>query len=91
MFDSSVKFSKDRINVLQTIFFDGKLRIDTLKMVEIIGTESAVPNDTLLTAYRVYNKKFSGINIEVTEYRETYGTAIATGLMEYQFDNLKET
>ncbi len=90
--DSNLKFSIKRIDELPCDYIDGKLQIENLKMIRIAGPLTPTfPKDTLLTPLKKYSKRCDGVNVNVTEYNETYGSAIGTGLMEYGFENFKET
>jgi hypothetical protein len=90
--DSNISFSRNEINILPCDYFDGKPQINNLKMIDIrSGPQPSTEKDTLLTPLKKYSKKFNGIEVEVSQYKQTYGSPINTGLMEYEFDGFKET
>jgi hypothetical protein len=89
--DSNATFSRSRIEELPCFYFSTKPKIGNLKMLDISNRESS-EGDTLLIPTRQYSRIFNGIEVEVTEYNNTYGSAtMSTGLMEYEFDNFQET
>jgi len=90
--DSNLTFSKNKIDMLPGDYFEGKPAINNLKMIDITVKGQITEKGTLLTPLKKYSKEFSGLKVNVTEYQETIGRAsFNTGLMEYNFKNLKET
>jgi hypothetical protein len=90
--DSSIRFARDKIERLPGYYFAAKPRPDVLKMISmgyITGLETE--RDTLLTPDRQYSKRVNGVQVDVKEYKPTYGTSLLTGFMAYQFDSFKET
>jgi hypothetical protein len=91
--DSTVSFSREAIKELPCTYFSAKPTNSVIKMIDInYGQEPRTEKDTLLTPTNHYNKKVDNIQIDVTEYNSTYGSATSsTSLMEYEFDGIKET
>lgn len=91
--DSNYRFSKDKIALLPCEYFRAKPTDGRLKMIDIIsGPSLSTPKDTSLVPAKKYHFKLNGFDIDVAEYKETYGSAIGdTGLKEYRFENFKET
>jgi len=90
--DSSIRFARDKIERLPGYFFAAKPKPDFLKMINLeVPNGMATARDTLLTPDNQYSKRVNGIQIDVNEYKETYGTSFVTGLMSYKFDGFKET
>lgn len=92
LLDSTASFSKERIKELPCTYFSARPTSSNFQMICInYGQSPRTEKDTLLTPSKSYTKKIDNIQIEVTEYNDTYGSATSTGLMEYKFDSLKET
>jgi hypothetical protein len=91
--DSTVSFSKDRMKELPCTYFSTRPTSSNFKMIEInYGQNPRTEKDTLLTPSKSYTEKIDNIQIDVTEYNDTYGSATTSiGLMEYEFDSFKET
>jgi hypothetical protein len=91
--DSTVPFSKDRMKELPCRYFKAAPRSSVFEMIDInYGQGLRTERDTLLTRKNQYSKKVGSLQINVTEYNDTYGSATSsTGLMEYGFDGMKET
>ena len=91
--DSTLSFSKDKIKELTCTYFSARPTSSIFKMIDInYGQNPRTEKDTLLTPSKTYSKKIDNVQIDVTEYNDTYGSATtSTGLMEYEFDGLKET
>ncbi|WP_426670445.1 hypothetical protein ACPPVU_04195 [Mucilaginibacter sp. McL0603] len=91
--DSNDVFSRNNIKPLPCYYFENKPTGKQLKMIDITdGPNPSTAKDTLLVPEKKYSITNSGFIINVTEYKQTYGSAISTtGLMEYSFDGFKET
>lgn len=91
--DSNETFTKSKIDRLPCSYFITKPSIDNLKMLNIdFGKIPRTEKDTLLTPKGQYIKNFNGVQFNITEFNNTYGSAtMNTGLMRYEFDSLKET
>ena len=91
--DSTVPFSKYRMKELPCTYFTAAPKSSGFEMIDInYGQNPRTERDTLLTPMNRYTKKVDNIRIDVTEYNNTYGSATSsTGLMEYEFDSIKET
>ena len=91
--DSSISFSKNRIKELPCTYFSARPTSSNFKMIDInYGQNPTTDKDTLLRPRKSYSKKIENVQIDVTEYNDTYGSATtSTGLMEYEFDRFKET
>lgn len=91
--DSAISFSKDRVKELPCRYFSARPTNSNFKMIDInYGQNPRTEKDTLLTPQKKYSKKIDNVQVDVTEYNDTYGSATtSTGLMEYEFDRLKET
>jgi uncharacterized lipoprotein YehR (DUF1307 family) len=91
--DASKEFKVNNRIDLPGSYFNGKPRANNLKLIEIISSQTPTSEkDTILSPLRHYFKLIDGINAEVTEYNDTYGSnTMNTGLMRYEFDTLKET
>lgn len=91
--DSTISFSKDRIKELPCTYFSERPTNSIFKMIDInYGQTPRTEKDTLLTPVKSYSTKVGNVQVSVTEYNDTYGSATtSTGLMEYEFDRLKET
>jgi hypothetical protein len=91
--DSSVSFTKDRTKELPCTYFATTPTSSDLKMIDInYGQDPRTEGDTLLTPTKKYSKKIDNLQIDVTEYNDTYGSATSTaGLMEYNFEGMNET
>ena len=91
--DSAISFSKDRIKELPRTYFSEQPTNSNFTMIDInYGQNPRTEKDTLLIPKKNYSKKIDNVQINVTEYNDTYGSATtSTGLMEYEFDRLKET
>ena len=90
--DDSKTFDISDLNELPGSYFDGKPKFDHIKLIDVdmLGNPTT-SNDTLLTPKKHYFKKIDDLNIEVTEYKDTYGRTTETGLMRYEFQTLVET
>lgn len=91
--DSNISFSKDRINKLPCTYFGTRPTNSILKMIDInYGQTPRTEKDTLLIPVKSYSNNVANLEVDVTEYNDTYGSATtSTGLMEYEFDRFKET
>jgi hypothetical protein len=91
--DSTVAFARSRIERLPSAYFAAKPVAGNLQLVDIdFGQFPRTPKDTLLTPRRRYDQQFNSVPFHVTEYQDTYGSATQdTGLMEYEFGQMKET
>lgn len=91
--DSNEVFSKDKILPLPSYYFENKPTSKQLKMIDITdGPNPSTAADTFLAPAKKYRINNNGFNIDVTEYKQTYGSATSsTGLMEYSFELFKET
>lgn len=91
--DSTIAFSRDKIDRLPSTYFAAKPTMSSLQLVDIdFGQVPRTPKDTLLTPYRQYIKKYNGVPFHIVEFHDTYGSATEdTGLMEYEFGGLLET
>jgi len=91
--DSAVPFSKDKIKELPCTYFAAVPTHSAFEMIDInYGQNPRTERDTLLTPTNRYSKKVGTLQINVTEYKDTYGTATSsTGLMEYEFERMNET
>ncbi len=91
--DSNILFSKSIIKELPCTYFADIPRASNFKMIDLhFGLQPRTQKDTLLTAFNHYAKDINSIKIEVEEYNDTYGSATgSTGLMEFEFDGIKET
>jgi hypothetical protein len=90
--DSSTVFSSDEIAKLPSSYFVGKPVAGHLHMLVLdYGQGQESPKDTLLTPVREYTKKYNEVEVAVTEYKNTYGSAtMDTGLMQYRFESFQE-
>lgn len=89
--DSSKIFSRGKIRALPSPYFKSKPTGDRIELIDIehIFTSEA---DTALTPKRIYKLYMDKVELEITEYNNTYGSAsINTGLMQYEFDDFDET
>lgn len=91
--DSTILFSKDKLKELPCTYFAEVPTGSGFKMIDInYGQNPRTKNDTLLTPIKQYSKKIDDILVNVIAYNDTYGSATSsTGLMEYEFDVMKET
>ncbi len=90
--DSNETFKKSKIDRLPYNYFITKPTVGNLKLLGIdYGQNLRTEKDTLLTPTEQYTKKFNGVQFDIIKYNDTYGSAPNTGLMIYEFDNLKET
>ena len=91
--DSIEPFSKNRINKLPCTYFLAKPTRSEIRMIDIdYGQSPRSAADTLLTPTRTYSKIIEGMSVEVTQYKDTYGSATtSTGFMEYEFDRFEES
>ncbi|MCF1717027.1 hypothetical protein L0U88_20460 [Flavihumibacter sp. RY-1] len=91
--DSTVSFSKDKMNELPCTYFAAVPTNTVFEMIDInYGQNPRTEKDTLLTPTNHYSKKVGNLQINVSEYKDTYGSATSsTGLMEYEFDIMRET
>ena len=91
--DSSVSFTKDRMKELPCTYFANMPTSSNFKMIDInYGQKPRAESDTLLTPTKQYSKKIDNVQIDVTEYNDTYGSATSsTGLIEYEFEGMNET
>jgi len=91
--DSSVSFTKDRTKELPCTYFANTPTSSNFKMIDInYGQNPRAESDTLLTPTKQYSKNIGNVQIDVTEYNDTYGSATSsTGLMEYEFEGMNET
>jgi hypothetical protein len=91
--DSSVSFTKARMKELPSIYFATIPTSSYFKMIDInYGQNPRNKSDTLLMPTKQYSKMIDNIQIDVTEYNDTYGSATSsTGLMEYEFEGMTET
>jgi hypothetical protein len=91
--DSTISFSRDRIKELPCTYFSTLPTSSKFKMIDVNhGQSPRTEKDTLLTPNKIYSKKIDNVQIDVTEYNDTYGSATtSTGLMEYEFDRFRET
>jgi hypothetical protein len=90
--DSTVSFSKDKMKELPGTYFAAAPKRSVFEMIEInYGQNPRTERDTLLAPTNRHSKRFGNLQINVTEYNDTYGSATSTGLMEYEFDSIKET
>jgi hypothetical protein len=91
--DSTLSFSRSRIDKLPCAYFTTKPTISELKLLHInMGQTPRMPKDTLMVPSKHYSQRFNGVRFDITEYSDTYGSAtMDTGLMEYGFSRLKET
>lgn len=91
--DSTLSFSRSRIDRLPCAYFATKPTSRELKLLDVnMGQTPSTPKDTLLVPSKQYTQRFNGVRFDITEYNDTYGSAtIDTGLMEYEFSHLKET
>jgi hypothetical protein len=90
--DSSTVFSRDEIDKLPSSYFVGKPVAGHLHMLVLdYGQGQESPKDTLLTPVREYTKKYNEVEVAVTEYKHTYGSATRdTGLKQYRFEGFQE-
>jgi len=56
-----------------------------------LNSDIAFPADTLMTPVDQETTTVNGVQINLAEYKETYGSARLTELMEYKFDSCSET
>jgi hypothetical protein len=91
--DSTVSFANDKMKKLPCTYFAAVPNDSVIEMIDInYGQNPRTERDTLLTPIKRYSKKVGNLQINVTEYNDTYGSATSsTGLMEYKFDSMKET
>ncbi|TVT43579.1 hypothetical protein FNT36_05705 [Hymenobacter setariae] len=91
--DSSAVFSRDKIDKLPSSYFVGKPVAERFHLLLLnYGQGRESPKDTSLTPVREYTKKYNGVEVAVTEYKHTYGSAtLDTGLKQYRFERFQET
>ena len=91
--DSTVLFSKGKMKELPCTYFAAVPTHSVFEMIDInYGQNPRIEKDTLITPTNLYSNKVGDIQINVTEYNDTYGSATSsTGLMEYEYDSMKET
>lgn len=89
--DSTENFTLDKIVDFPTEYFKGKPTGNHLELIKLNYIKTT-EKDTLLTPVKNYKTKIKDTQLTVNEYNQTYGSAtMSTGLMEYEFDNFKET
>lgn len=91
--DSTISFTNDKTKELPCTYFLTRPTSSGFKMIDInYGQNPRTKKDTLMTPSKIYSKKINKVQIDVTEYDDTYGSAAtSTGLMEYEFDRFMET
>ncbi len=91
--DSTEEFDMSKIISLPGSHFAEVPNKDYIKLIQVNNSENpTTPNDTILTPSRHYFKNIKGIKFEVIEYNSTYGSSpMNTGMMEYEFETIKET
>lgn len=93
--DSTEKFpttvhTRKGIDELPCCFIQGRLGAENMTMLGIVYGQAA-EGDTLLSPISHTQEMHSGVKVDLTRYKETYGTAINIGLQEYKFESLVET
>jgi hypothetical protein len=89
-FPSAVNTRGDLDELPYYSLFDGKITGEKIKMLGIEAQGSA-EGDTLLSPLSHEQRKYSGVMVDATRYKETYGSAIDVSLQEYQFGSFVET
>ncbi len=91
--DSTVLFSTNKMKKLPCTYFAAAPTHSVFEMIDInYGQKPRSETDTLLTPTNRYSKMFNNLQVNITEYNDTYGSATSsTGSMEYVFDSMKET
>ena len=91
--DSTVSFSKGKMKELPCTYFAAVPTNSVFEMFEInYGQNPRTERDTLIIPTNHYSKSAGTLQIIITEYNDTYGSATSsTGLMEYDYDSTKET
>ena len=91
--DSTVSFSKDKMMELPCTYFAASPTDSVFEMIDInYGQNPRTESDTMLTPIKRYSKNVKSLQINVTAYNDTYGSATSsTGLMEYEIDSMKES
>lgn len=91
--DSAEEFNMSTIAALPGSYFSETPTKDLIKIITVRNGENlTTPKDTVLNPSNHYSKNIKGIKFDVTEYNDTYGSSpMNTGLMEYEFETIKET
>lgn len=91
--DSTEEFKISKIQELPSTYFDGIPTSEKIKLINLVfsGENSTKEKDTLLNPIKHYSRKFEGLNLEITEYNETYGSAPEIGLKEFNFEKFIES
>lgn len=88
--DSSIAFSRGKITPFPADYFSARPTANHLEMVKVNSTTSS-PADTLMTPIDYQSNTINGIHVDLTDYRESYGSTPLASLSEYQFDSCSET